>query len=173
MLGVRSVNRLIPVNINKRILKKKTKDFTIPLRCVNFNITKVITVTESARTVRNPVFIPKIKKSEERTSTGPFTDKSDKIIFSGEAKRGTLKIAFTKNITNKDKETVLIWFCNRGNLIRIARPKIIPWDKPMPKALKIVIIENKGSWKTSDKKGIKAKTKINAQRRILATRFHV
>lgn len=108
MLGVRSVNRLIPVNINKRILKKKTKDFTIPLRFVNFNITKVITVTESARTVRNPVFIPKIKKSEERTSTGPFTDNSDKVIFSGDAKRGTLKIAFTKNIANKDKETVLI-----------------------------------------------------------------
>jgi intracellular septation protein A len=32
---------------------------------VNFNKTKVIKVTEIARTVRNPVFIPKIRKKSD------------------------------------------------------------------------------------------------------------
>jgi hypothetical protein len=100
------VNLLIAVKINKRTLKKNTNDFTIPLRLVNFKRTKVITVTEIARTVRNPVFIPNIKKSADTTSAGPLADTVDRSIFSGDAKRGTLRIALIKKITNIDTETV-------------------------------------------------------------------
>ena len=107
MLGVRSVNLLIAVNINKSMLKKKTNAFTIPFRWVNFNRTKVITVTEIASTVRNPVFIPNIKNSIDAASVEPFVSKLERSIFSGDAKRGTLKIAFIKNITNRDTDTVL------------------------------------------------------------------
>jgi len=106
-LGVRSVNLLIAVNINNSILKKNTNDLTIPLRFVNFKRTKVITVTEIARTVRNPVFIPNIKNNAAITSPGPLAETVDKSIFSGDAKRGTLKIAFIKKITNIETETVL------------------------------------------------------------------
>lgn len=106
MLGVRSVNLLMAVNTNSKLLKKKTNDFTIPFRFVNFKRTKVITVTEIARTVKNPVFIPKIKNKIEATSPVLFADKSDRAIFSGDAKRGTLRRAFIKNTTNKETDTV-------------------------------------------------------------------
>ncbi len=107
MLGVKSVNLLTAVRINKRALKKKTNDFVIPLREVNFSITNVITVTEIANTVRNPVFIPKIKKSPEAISPGLLTDKSERMIFSDEANLGTLKTAFIRNKTNIVTDTVL------------------------------------------------------------------
>jgi len=77
---------------------------------VYFKRTKVITVTEIASTVRNPVFIPKIKKMEEVTSLALPTDKFERSIFSGEEKRGTLKIAFAKNMINKVIDTVLTRF---------------------------------------------------------------
>ena len=63
LLGVRSVNLLRAVKISRRALKKKTNPFTIPFKLVNFKITKVITIIEIARTVRNPVFIPKIREN--------------------------------------------------------------------------------------------------------------
>ncbi len=106
MLGVRSVNLLTAVNTNKRALKKKTNALDIPLREVNFNTTKLVTVTEIANTVKNPVFIPKIKKRAEATSPGLFADKLERLTFSEEAKRGTLKIAFIKNKTNMETDTV-------------------------------------------------------------------
>jgi hypothetical protein len=93
---------------------------------VYFKRTKVITVTEIARTVRNPVFIPKIKKTEETTSPVLPADILDKSIFSGEEKRGTLKIAFARNMINKEIDTVFRWFWRRGNLTSMARPRIIP-----------------------------------------------
>lgn len=106
MLGVRSVNLLIPVNINKSELKKNTNNFTTPWRFVNFKITKVITVTEIASTVRNPVFIPKIRNKVDASSPGLPAVRLESAIFSGDAKRGTLKIAFAKNKTNKVIDTV-------------------------------------------------------------------
>ena len=120
------MNRLTAVKINNSALKKKTNPFIIPLRFVNFNMTKLITVTEIAKTVRNPVFIPKIKKRADTTSPGLFADKFERLIFSGEAKRGTLKIAFIKNNPNIVKDTVLTRFCKRGNRMSIALPRIIP-----------------------------------------------
>ncbi len=150
------MNRLIPVNINNNALKNKTNDFTIPLIFVNFNKTKVITVTEIAKTVRNPVFIPKIKKIEDVSSTGPFADKFVKSIFSGDAKRGTLKTAFIKNNTNSEMDTVFRWFCKRGNLVKIARPKMIPCNIPITNAPNTAIIEKIGSWNISTKNGINA-----------------
>ena len=69
------MNLLKAVKISKRALKKKTNPFTIPCKFVNFKITKVITIIEMPRTVRNPVFIPKIKNTEEITSPGLATDK--------------------------------------------------------------------------------------------------
>ena len=77
---------------------------------VNFKTTKVITVTEIASTVRNPVFIPKIKKRIDATSDGLFADKLERVIFSGDANRGTLKIAFAKNMINKEIDTVFTRF---------------------------------------------------------------
>ena len=74
---------------------------------MNFSRTKVITVTEIASTVRNPVFIPNIKNRTDAASVEPFVNKLERSIFSGDAKRGTLKIAFIKNITNRDTDTVL------------------------------------------------------------------
>ena len=100
------MKRLTAVNINKRALKKKINPLAIPVRFVNFNTTKLITVTEIANTVKNPVFIPKIKKRPDAISAVEFTDKFDKVTFSGEAKRGTLKIAFIKNKTNIVIDTV-------------------------------------------------------------------
>jgi hypothetical protein len=107
VLGVSSVNRLIPVRISKRALEIKTNDFRIPLIFVNFKKTNVITVTEIANTVRNPVFIPKIKNNPEITSPKLDADRFEKSIFSGEAKRGTLKMAFIKNTINNVIDTVL------------------------------------------------------------------
>ncbi len=78
----------------------------MPVRFVNFNTTKLITVTEIANTVKNPVFIPKIRKSTDTSSPGEFADKFDKLTFSGEANLGTLKIAFIKNKTNIVIDTV-------------------------------------------------------------------
>ena len=150
------MNRLIPVKTNNNTLKNKTNDFTIPLIFVNFNKTKVITVTEIAKTVRKPVFIPKIKKIDDANSPGPFADKFVKSIFSGDAKRGTLKMVFIKNNTNNEIDTVFRWFCKRGNLVRMARPKIIPWNNPIHKALKTAVNEKIGSWNTSTKNGINA-----------------
>jgi len=133
------VNLLTAVKINKSALKKKTNPFIIPLRFVNFKITKLMTVTEIAKTVRNPVFIPKIRKRADTISPGPFADKLDRVIFSGDAKRGTLKIAFIKNNPNMVKDTVLTRFCKRGNRMSIALPRIIPWNNPIPKVLKTAI----------------------------------
>ena len=152
------MNLLIPVKINNKELKKKTNNFTIPLRFVNFKITKVITVTEIANTVRKPVFIPKIRNNTEASSPGLPADKFASSIFSGDANLGTLRIAFAKNKTNRVIETVFRWFCNRGNLTRIARPKIMPWNNPTPNEPITARIENTGSWKTSTRNGISANT---------------
>jgi len=158
VLGVRSVNLLSPVNNRIRILKKITNAFAIPWMSVYFKRTKVITVTEIASTVRNPVFIPKIKKIEEIISLVLPADTLERSIFSGEEKRGTLKIAFTKNTINREIDTVLIWFWRRGNLTSIARPRIIPWNIPIPKALKTAINWIIGSCKISTRNGIRGNT---------------
>ena len=100
------MNLLIPVKINNKELKKKTNNFTTPLRLVNFKITKVITVTEIANTVRKPVFIPKIKNSTDANSAGLPADKLENSIFSGDANLGTLRIAFAKNKTKRVIDTV-------------------------------------------------------------------
>ncbi|WP_457763614.1 hypothetical protein [Candidatus Nitrosopumilus sp. bin_6a] len=120
------MNLLTAVNINKRALKKKTNPFVIPVRFVNFKTTKLMTVTDIANTVKKPVFIPKIKKSEDMISPGLLADRFERVIFSGEAKRGTLKIAFVRNRINIVTETVLTRFCKRGNLTSMALPSIIP-----------------------------------------------
>jgi len=78
------VNLLKAVKISNSALKKKTNAFTIPCRFVNFKTTKVITIIEIANTVRNPVFIPKIKNSEETTSPLLATDKLVRSIFVGD-----------------------------------------------------------------------------------------
>jgi hypothetical protein len=78
------VNLLKAVKTSKRLLKKNTNTFTIPCKLVNFRIRKVITIIEIARTVRNPVFIPKIKKTDETTSPGFVIDKFVRSIFSGD-----------------------------------------------------------------------------------------
>lgn len=161
VLGVRSVNLLIPVKINSNELKKKTNNFTIPFRFVNFKITKVITVTEIANTVRNPVFIPKIRNNTDANSAGLPADKFESWIFSGDANLGTLRIAFAKNKTKRVIDTVFRWFCNRGNLTSIARPKIIPWNNPIPSAPITARIEKTGSWNTSTRNGIRANTSYN------------
>ena len=107
MLGVRSVNLLTAVRISNRVLKKKTNIFETPLRAVNFKTTKLITVTDIANTLRNPVFMPKIKNNVDIISPGLFADKFERIIFSGDANLGTLRTAFVKNNTNKVTDTVL------------------------------------------------------------------
>ena len=56
------MNRLIPVKNNNNTLKNKTNDFTIPRIFVNFNKTKVITVTEIAKTVKNQYTFQKSKR---------------------------------------------------------------------------------------------------------------
>ena len=139
------MKRLITVRINNNAVKKKTKDFVIPRICVNLSKTKVMTVTEMAKIVRNPVFMPKIRKRTEKKSPEPEEDRLSKLIFSGEAKRGTLNIAFAKKSANKVNETVLRWFCSFGNRIRIARPIMIPWKMPIPNDAKTTIKEKIGS----------------------------
>ena len=117
---------------------------------------------EIANTVRKPVFIPKIRNIEETTSPGFATDMFVRSIFSGDWKRGTLRIALIKNKTNKVTETVLTWFCSLGNLSRIALPRMIPWDNPIPNVHKITISWIRGSLKLSTSIGIKAiHSKIN------------
>lgn len=106
MLGVRSVNLLTAVSVRINALKKKTNPLVTPSRFVNFKTTKLITVTEIANTVRNPVLTPNIKKMEDASSPGLFADRSDMMIFSGEANRGTLNSAFTKNRMNIVTDTV-------------------------------------------------------------------
>lgn len=100
------MNLLTAVNIKINALKKKTNPLVTPSRFVNFKTTKLITVTEIANTVRNPVFTPNIKKSDDASSPGLFADKLDMIIFSGEANRGTLNRAFIKNKINIVIDTV-------------------------------------------------------------------
>lgn len=100
------MNLLRPVSNSIRALKMKTNAFDIPRIFVYFKRTKVITVKEIANTVRNPVFIPKIKKIEEVISPALPADKFERSIFSGEEKRGTLKIAFAKKMINKVIDTV-------------------------------------------------------------------
>ena len=78
------MNLLKAVKTNNKLLKKKTKPFTIQCKLVNFKMTKVITIMEIARTVRKPVFIPKIKKTDQTTSAGFATDKFVRSIFSGD-----------------------------------------------------------------------------------------
>ena len=108
MLGVRSVSLLKAVKESIKMLKKKTNPFVIPLMCVNFKITNVITVTEIAKIVRNPVFIPNIKKSNDAISPGLPAEMFVRSIFSGDANRGTLRIALIKNKINNEIETVLM-----------------------------------------------------------------
>ena len=100
------MNLLTAVNINKRALKKKTNPFVIPVRFVNFKTTKLMTVTDIVNTVKKPVFIPKIKKSEDMISPRLLADRFERVIFSGEAKRGTLKTAFIRNKINIVTDTV-------------------------------------------------------------------
>lgn len=101
------MNLLRPVNSKISRLKKKTKILVAPWIGANFKSTNVITVTEIASTAKNPAFIPNTRKSKEVTSTGLSVAKMlERSIFSEDAKRGTLKIAFTRNKKNKDTETV-------------------------------------------------------------------
>lgn len=73
----------------------------------NFRSTNVITVIEIASTARNPAFIPNTRKTEDVSSSGLLDSKMlERSIFSVDAKRGTLKIAFTRNKKNKEIETV-------------------------------------------------------------------
>ena len=88
------------------MLENNTNIFVNPLRFVNFKRTKVITVTDIAKMVRNPVFIPKIKNNVEAISPVVLAEIFESSIFSGDAKRGTLKIAFAKNKTNRETDTV-------------------------------------------------------------------
>ena len=150
------MNLLNAVNTNNKLLKKKTNPLTIPCKFVNFKITKVITMIEKARIVKNPVFIPKIMKTVETKSLGLAIAKFVRSIFSGDWNLGTLRIVLIKNKMNNDIETVFRWFCSRGNLMRIALPKKIPWDKPIPNVPKITSNWMKGSLKFSARKGIRA-----------------
>lgn len=84
-------------------------------------------VTEIARTAKKPVLIPKIRKINDATSPLLVAwEIEERSIFSGDANRGTLKIAFARNRTKREIETFFTLFCNRGNRIKMARPKIIP-----------------------------------------------
>jgi hypothetical protein len=65
-------------------------------------------------------------------------------------------MAFARNNTNKEIETFLTLFCSLGNLTKMARPKIIPCNNPIPKAIKIATIEKIGSWKISTRNSINA-----------------
>jgi hypothetical protein len=103
-------------------------------------------VTEIANTAKNPVLIPKIRKIIDATSPLLVAWEIDeKSIFSGDANRGTLKSAFARNNTNSEIETFLTLFCNLGNHIKIALPKIIPCNNPIPKVPKTAIREKIGS----------------------------
>ena len=166
------MNLLIPVNTKIRMLKKKTNPFEIPEILVNFSKTNVMIVTEIAKTAKKPVLIPRIRKIIEATSPVLVAWEIDeKSIFSGDANRGTLKRAFARNKTNREIETFLTLFCNLGNRTRIALPKIIPCNNPIPKAPKTAIREKIGSWNRSAREEIKAiDNKINVENTILVKR---
>lgn len=115
-----------------------------------------MTVTENASTVRNPVFIPKIRNNNETNSPELPAETFAKSIFSGDANLGTLRIAFAKNKINKEIDTVFTWFCNLGNLWRIARPKIHPWKTPIPNTPITATKEKIGFWNISARNGISA-----------------
>lgn len=125
--------------------------------CVIFNSTSVIIVTDTAKTAKNPVFMPKIVKIIDIRSPEFVASKMvENVIFSGEANLGTLRIAFIKNKTNREIETIFAWFWSRGNLISMAFPRIIPCRIPMPNAASTALIENTGSEKTSTRNGASA-----------------
>ena len=63
-----------------------------------------------ASTVRNPVLIPNIINNKEANSSEFVADTLNKSILSGDANRGTLNIAFIKNKTNRDTDTVFTRF---------------------------------------------------------------
>ena len=118
-------------------------------------------VTDIAKTAKNPVLIPNIRKIREAASPELVAwETEDKSIFSGDANLGTLNIAFARNNTNKEIETFFKLFCSRGKRIKIALPKIIPWSKPIANAPKTATSENMGSRKMSDRNGINANTII-------------
>ncbi len=124
---------------------------------VSFSKTKVMTVTDIANTAKNPVLIPRIRKIIDAASPVLVAwEIEEKSIFSGDAKRGTLKMAFAKNIINKEIETFFTLFCNLGKRTRMARPKIIPCTNPIAKAPEIAIREKGGSWNSSTRNVTKA-----------------
>jgi hypothetical protein len=129
-------------------------------------------VTEIASTAKNPVLIPKIRKMIDATSPELVAWEIDeKSIFSGDANLGTLKSAFARNNTNSETETFFTLFCSLGKRIRMALPKIIPCNNPIPKAPKTAIREKIGSWNISSRDSIKAITsKINVENVILVKR---
>jgi hypothetical protein len=129
-------------------------------------------VTEIANTAKNPVLIPKIRKIIDATSPELVAwEIDDKSIFSGDANRGTLNRAFARNKTNSEIETFLTLFCNLGNRIKIALPKIIPCNNPIAKAPKTAIREKIGSWNRSTRDEINAMpVKINVKNTILVKR---
>lgn len=103
-------------------------------------------VTEMANTAKKPVLIPSIRKIREAASPELVAwEIEDQSIFSGDANRGTLKMAFARNNMNNEMETFFTLFCNRGNLTRIALPKIIPCNNPIAEAPKIATREKIGS----------------------------
>ena len=169
------MNLLIPVNNKIRMLKKKTNPFEIPEIFVSFSKTNVMIVTEIANTAKNPVLIPKIRKIIDAASPVLVAwERDEKSIFSGDAKRGTLKRAFARNKINNEIETFLTLFCSLGNLTRIALPKIIPCSNPIAKAPKTAIREKIGSWNKSTRDETKAMTsKINVKKTILVRRWQI
>lgn len=148
------MNRPMPVSSKISKLKNKTKILVAPWIGANFNNTNVITVTEIASTAKNPTFMPNTRKSSDIISPESFAWKMlEMSIFSVDAKRGTLNIAFARNKKNREIETVFTWFCRRGNRKSMALPKIIPWKIPIPNALTIATTENIGFWNNSTKYG--------------------
>lgn len=108
-------------------LKNKTNPLEIPWRWVNLSRTIVIIVTDIAKTAKNPVFTPKIKKSKDTISPLLVAlEMEERSIFSGEANRGMLRRAFARNNTKREIETFFTLFWSFGNLTSIARPRIIP-----------------------------------------------
>ena len=68
-----------------------------------------MTVTEIASTAKNPALTPNTRKTNDPNSPEVLASKTlDRSIFAGDAKRGTLKIAFARNRKNKDTETIFI-----------------------------------------------------------------
>ena len=125
-------------------------------------------VTDIARTARNPVFIPKIRKSSDAISPLLVAwEIEEKSIFSGDANLGTLRMAFAKNKTNRETDTFFTLFCSLGNLTKIALPKIMPWSNPIANAPKTETKENRGCKNRSEKTGINAIIYLNDKNPIL------